>query len=94
MSDLISKKRLKWEIEKWYEKEYYSSFNAAVYKTLIKIIDKSPSVEPERPHGKWIMRSGGRQGTHAECSNCGMKNYAGILNYCPDCGAEMKGEHT
>jgi hypothetical protein len=47
MSDFISKKRLKWEIEKWYDKEYYSSFNAAVYKTLIKIIDKFPSVELE-----------------------------------------------
>ena len=48
MSDFISKSRLKWEIEKWYEKEYYSSFNTAVYNALLKIIDRFPSVEPEK----------------------------------------------
>ena len=48
MSDFISKSRLKWEIEKWYEKEYYSSFNSAVYNALLKIIDKFPSVEQEK----------------------------------------------
>lgn len=63
------------------------------FKTAEQIIANGtqlPSVEPERPTAKWIMHSGGRQRTHAECGNCGMKNYAGFVNYCPNCGAKME----
>ena len=52
--------------------------------------DKERVYVPERKTGKWIMHSGGRQITHAECSNCGMKNYDGFVNYCPNCGAKME----
>jgi len=58
MSDFISKSRLKWEIEKWYEKEYYSSFNSAVYNALLKIIDKFPSAEPEKCGDKGEISDG------------------------------------
>lgn len=49
----------------------------------------------DRPQGQWIDR-----GDHAECSNCGANSgtqYDGVepiplkTNFCPHCGAHMKG---
>lgn len=49
-----------------------------------------PPVEPERKTGKWIMSHDKTAKLYGECSNCGMRNYAGCTNYCPDCGAKME----
>lgn len=97
MSDFISKSRLKWEVEKWYDKEYYSSFNSAVYKTLIKIIDKFPSVEPERKPGKWeyVQYDGNPKIGNWHCSECRLIVNFGFegtpyYHYCPGCGVKME----
>ena len=44
------------------------------------LVDKTPTIEPERKTGKWIV--------HYECPKCGeiTKNYT---EYCPFCGADM-----
>lgn len=84
-ADCVSRESVKKLLnEGWLRGIYPSSGN----------IDALPSVTPERPRGKWIEHQDRKKQIYAECSNCGFKNYAGILNYCPECGADMKGEHT
>ena len=43
-----------------------------------------PTVEPKR--GKWID-----DGFVVICSECGIRVVGGNLNFCPNCGADMKG---
>ena len=45
----------------------------------------------DRPQGEWIIEIDANGYTYGRCSICGMKQYAGQLNFCPDCGAHMKG---
>ena len=45
----------------------------------------------DRPQGEWIIEIDANGYTYGRCSICGMKQYAGQLNFCPDCGAKMKG---
>ena len=45
----------------------------------------------DRPQGEWIIEIDANGNTYGRCSICGMKQYAGQLNFCPDCGAQMKG---
>ena len=45
----------------------------------------------DRPQGEWIIEVDANGNTYGKCSICGMRQYAGQLNFCPDCGARMKG---
>ena len=45
----------------------------------------------DRPQGEWIIEIDVNGNTYGRCSICGMRQYAGQLNYCPDCGCRMKG---
>lgn len=45
-------------------------------------------LQDERPQGEWIDVNG--DGSLWKCSNCGEKSCC-KGNYCPDCGARMKG---
>ena len=40
---------------------------------------------------EWIVKTNSN-GTYGVCSNCRKEQCAGLLNYCPYCGARMKGE--
>ena len=60
---------------------------------FIKKIDDAPTVE-ERPTAEWII-----DGHHIKCSNCEMfmcntdrEGDSFPRNFCPNCGAGMKGE--
>lgn len=44
------------------------------------------SAEPKRKKGKWIDMD-----NHVMCSCCGATHYGADKNYCPNCGAAMKG---
>ena len=52
-------------------------------------VKKGASID--RPQGEWIIEIDANGNTYGRCSVCGMKQYAGQLNFCPDCGARMKG---
>ena len=43
-----------------------------------------------RPQGQWIFRNGVTCGGYYKCSNCGEVERA-EKNFCPNCGADMKG---
>ena len=45
----------------------------------------------ERPEGRWIS-NGIPESTLRGCSACGYTCGAYTFNYCPNCGAEMRGE--
>lgn len=49
----------------------------------------------ERPQGEWIDNSE-EDSYYANCSHCGYQidtHYErGYLNYCPNCGADMRGD--
>ena len=54
-----------------------------------------PSAQPERKRGKWLLYAQ-RDGieTGSECSQCGYHIFNTPLyghNYCPNCGADMRG---
>ena len=52
-------------------------------------IDKFPSAD--RPQGEWIEQEDDYH-HYWECSECGMGvGLDDIRNYCPNCGAKMKG---
>lgn len=51
---------------------------------IFELIDKAPTVEPERPQGEWIFVS-------RQCYKCPFCNELSKgKNYCPNCGAWMK----
>ena len=45
----------------------------------------------DRPQGEWIIEIDANGNTYGRCSICGMRQYAGQLNFCPNCGTRMKG---
>ena len=84
--DLISRSALKQMLPAPIEDEY---------KRVHQIIDNAPTVEPERPQGKWIVEKN-RFGDILHCSICGARprrsEYGYDLhdNFCNDCGADMR----
>ena len=59
-----------------------------------------PSAQPERKKGKWVgtefdgYADGNPVYYEWKCSNCGciFEDEEPMYNYCPNCGANMKGE--
>lgn len=100
--DCISRQAAIDELRK-YCKEYriyelYESGPAILRMYLIRAgdamdtIENLPSAQPERKPGHWIQ-----VGCNQECSECGA-TYADLYpdydetNYCPNCGADMRGD--
>ena len=63
----------------------------------ICIVEDAPSAEPERKKGKWIYdteRVMGDGWTYSQyhCSECKYQQIGGAVNFCPNCGADMRGD--
>lgn len=79
------------------KRETYSSYNEAWQDALDRAesaIGNLPSAEPERREGKWerhYCEDGNPDGWQCDC--CGEWFYFGDMkpNFCPDCGADMRG---
>ena len=53
-------------------------------------IDMAIKALTDRPTGKWVD-NGIPNSILSKCSNCGYTAGAFSMNYCPSCGARMKG---
>lgn len=98
-ADELEEKVLKWMPPDPYgieEKE--CPFETDIVASLMMEIEEAPTIEPKR--GEWIRHENPRYsydreqgnvnaGVHYTCSEC---NYISWThNYCPNCGARMKG---
>ena len=65
----------------------------AAYATVKRAVDYAPTISPEslRPKGRWIMHDDEILGLSCECSVCHIET-CGDSPYCPNCGADMRGE--
>ena len=85
MSDLISRQAAIYAVG------YYSLHSGDKLLFADKPLKELPSADAvERKRGKWIDLGKDRI-IRWQCSECGRKD-THIYNYCPDCGAEMRGE--
>lgn len=79
------------------ETEPYLGAENIVYQRtddVIANINKLPSAQPERKTGKWIEHNPHKWGLGIkyECSECGYEVDCEEPNFCPNCGADMRGE--
>lgn len=80
MNDLISRK---------------DAIEAIMYGNSIDIVDRTkleqrikelPTIEAEPVvHGEWIDK-----GLYSECNKCGFHHYGCDVNFCGNCGADMR----
>ena len=81
-SDLIRKADVQKILKALYDNRQYSDVTSTLFVAMENIhdlptVDAAPVV-----HGEWI------DGT---CNNCGQVDFS-KPNYCPNCGADMRGE--
>lgn len=58
------------------------------------LVDKIPTIEPERKKGKWILTKGSNGKDYHKCSEClHTQEITGVKNYCAVCGADMMEGH-
>ena len=59
--------------------------------TIADMIGDAPTIEPERKKGKWEVVDEAEPRRYG-CSECGCLSWYGLYNFCPYCGADMRGE--
>ena len=86
--DRLKRKAQKVATEAW--KMKIEAKVETVLNQFIDWIDEAPTIEPERKRGEWIPCGGSFR-----CSECSsMPEFKDIrrLHFCPNCGADMRGE--
>ena len=76
------------------DREKYS-WGLGLIESYINDIKELPTAQPEPHEGHWIEGKIYRDVIECNCSECGqlMTTAASVrMNYCPNCGARMKGE--
>ena len=65
----------------------------------LDVIETLPSAEPEQKKGEWLHKPNEYDDDTYECSRCGEPwtliegtPKENNMNYCPNCGADMRGE--
>lgn len=91
-TDTISRQAAKKELKEKVFRNYTDEFWGAM-----QVLDELPSAQPERKTGHWIRVAG----MNECCSACNkyfpLSYFTGRpfdINYCPNCGADMRGEQN
>lgn len=94
MDDLISRQAVKdliMETDLW----WFEGKTMEILRGIKKL--PTPTIAPVK-HGKWQSTDDGWDGIYYVCSECGCPwtlidgtPYNNGMNYCPNCGARMKG---
>lgn len=99
--DLIDRKAAIDAVNKAFDRE--TLLTGFVRSIAIRAIRDMPSTQPERKKGRWIKVKAGKwfKSNNFTCSECdNMLNFDGVnfgrgdANYCPNCGADMRGERN
>ena len=99
MSDLISREDVIFALIEKGQKSKRYKFGESWELNLSEIkeaVESVPSAEPERKHGKWIydtkrVTDAGWMYNQYHCSECGEQEIGAMQNFCPNCGADMRG---
>lgn len=99
MADLIDRETVRLAYEKSLENDNHriagaSAIHMQEHRHILHILDKIPTINPEslRPQGKWEI---GSDGYYPYCSKCKDEPKNGVMtNFCPNCGADMRGNST
>lgn len=79
----------------WGNKSFPTCNRGSDFADACSAIEDAPTAQPERKSGKWIPHEDD-DGEHYgdRCSVCGewYVMLDGRTNYCPNCGADMRGE--
>lgn len=80
---LIDADALKKDLTRFYDNEV----------TAKQLIDEQPTIEPQRIKGRWKLLPG-RDDEHIRYLHCSVCHFNGDYesNFCPSCGADMRGE--
>ena len=97
MAEYIDREKVLEEFEEWVERTGYLPKGTSYYYECRGCIEDVPAADVvEVKHGKWEEN---RYAFCNVCSECGtivdriaIKWQSGELNFCPNCGAKMKGE--
>ena len=106
--DCISREEVQGLISRWLS-DYLLDETREALETINYKVGDMPSVYPERPKGKWIIKDGKEQGydiagvktwyIQIMCDKCGfiktpIEGHMWQYHYCPNCGADMRGEEN
>lgn len=59
---------------------------------ILEIIERQPTIEPERKKGKWQRIVVNKYASYLyKCDKCGERSFRDS-NFCPNCGADMRQE--
>ena len=94
---LIDADEMLFELTHWKDnKRWYHDNRTDVYhiSEIEMVCDRMPIIEaePERKKGEWILKPN-IYGV-AYCSECDYELHTDNTNYCPNCGADMRGEQN
>ena len=62
--------------------------------TFMNMITNSPTIEPKAKTGRWESEHSGYYADNYVCSCCGFTKlftYNELYDFCPNCGADMRG---
>lgn len=78
----------------WEDGEHGTTFDDGVI-WMCELIDKQPTIEPERRKGRWISADAVFHGVPFYCSECGENTRDTVMGtprwkFCPMCGADLR----
>lgn len=91
MSDLISRQAIMKEFADFVRKSNNSDFaQTPTWNDAVSLVGSMPSAQPERLKRRWTDNNA--------CPFCGFQPWyerdIHTLSYCPNCGADMRGERN